>query len=347
MRSRPWITAAVVLALCGAPPARAAAAPRSPMSEVAAQAERAFDAERWAEAAVALHRVASGETGDHAGQRELAEYHLGIALHRLGFHQASLDVFRRIAQDRSHPGFDKAPLWLARLSAQIPDSGRHRGRRGRVLAGGARPLRQRMAARRGVPAAHAVGARALPRTRLGRGRRRLRGGLLREPRLRAGADLSGRRARRAGPSRSRRPRVPARPRGARQWRGTGRGARAGAFVAREAVPGGRRATRRRRPRPRRPEAPRRRGAQPGGGGHAQRALARRRSSSWRGRSSSPAIPGARSARPTRSSVHSPPSRSTRRPPSSARASTTRSATTRTRARWPRASSPCTSRSRGT
>src|SRR5262245_1460387 len=44
------------------------------MTESAAQAKQMFDKERWSEAAQALHRVVTGETGDDPGNKQLAEY---------------------------------------------------------------------------------------------------------------------------------------------------------------------------------------------------------------------------------------------------------------------------------
>jgi len=53
------------------------------MTESAAAAKGLFDKEKWSEAAQALHRVVSGETGDDAGNKQLAEYYLAICLYWL------------------------------------------------------------------------------------------------------------------------------------------------------------------------------------------------------------------------------------------------------------------------
>jgi hypothetical protein len=50
------------------------------MTEQAAQAKRLFDGEKWGDAASALYRVYKGETGDDEGNKQLAQYHLAIAL---------------------------------------------------------------------------------------------------------------------------------------------------------------------------------------------------------------------------------------------------------------------------
>ena len=91
------------------------------MTEEAAQAKRLFDNERWSEAALLLKRVVDGETGDDAGNKQIAEYHLAIALYRLQFFQASYDIFRRVANKASHLKFKETLLWLAKLATQLPE----------------------------------------------------------------------------------------------------------------------------------------------------------------------------------------------------------------------------------
>src|SRR5262245_55596369 len=53
------------------------------MTEEAANAKRLFDTERWSESALGLYRVYKGETGDDAGNRQVAQYQLALALYRL------------------------------------------------------------------------------------------------------------------------------------------------------------------------------------------------------------------------------------------------------------------------
>lgn len=104
----------------------APAAPQGPvtagnMTEGAAAAKRLFDKEKWNEAAQALHRVASGETGDDPGNRQLAEYYLAIALYRLKFYQASYAIFSVVADNPNHLKFKETLLWLAKLATQLPE----------------------------------------------------------------------------------------------------------------------------------------------------------------------------------------------------------------------------------
>lgn len=91
------------------------------MTEAAAQAKKLFDAERWGESALLLKQVVDGETNDDAGNRQIAQYHLAIALYRLNFYQASYDIFRKIADKPSHLKFKETLLWLAKLATQLPE----------------------------------------------------------------------------------------------------------------------------------------------------------------------------------------------------------------------------------
>jgi tetratricopeptide (TPR) repeat protein len=91
------------------------------MTEAAASAKQLFDKERWNEAAQALHRVVSGETGDDPGNKQLAEYFLAISLYRLKFYQASYAIFSVIADNPNHVKFKETLLWLAKLATQLPE----------------------------------------------------------------------------------------------------------------------------------------------------------------------------------------------------------------------------------
>lgn len=105
----------------GKPVAGPPAEPGTP-SEEAAQAKRLFDSNtKWAEAALALKRVVSGETGDDQGNKEIAQYHLAIALYNLKFFQASYGIFSDISAKPNHNKFRETLLWLARLATQLPE----------------------------------------------------------------------------------------------------------------------------------------------------------------------------------------------------------------------------------
>ena len=90
-------------------------------TEAAAQAKALFDKEKWSEAAQALHRVRSGETGDDPGNKQLAEYFLAISLYRLKFYQASYQIFSGVADNPNHLKFKETLLWLAKLATQLPE----------------------------------------------------------------------------------------------------------------------------------------------------------------------------------------------------------------------------------
>jgi tetratricopeptide (TPR) repeat protein len=91
------------------------------MTEQAAQAKRLFDGEKWGDAASALYRVYKGETGDDEGNKQLAQYHLAIALYRLQFYQASYAIFSQIADKPNHLKFNETLLWLAKLATDLPE----------------------------------------------------------------------------------------------------------------------------------------------------------------------------------------------------------------------------------
>lgn len=91
------------------------------MTEEAAQGKRLFDAERWSEAALVLKRVVDGDTGDDEGNKQIAQYHLAIALYRLQFYQASYAIFSEIADKPNHLKFNETLLWLSKLATQLPE----------------------------------------------------------------------------------------------------------------------------------------------------------------------------------------------------------------------------------
>lgn len=112
----------------GKDPAKAAPADVGPPpepgqpTEEAAQAKRLFDSNaKWSEAALALKRVVSGETGDDEGNKQIAQYHLAIALFNLKFYQASYGIFSDISAKPNHLKFKETLLWLARLATQLPE----------------------------------------------------------------------------------------------------------------------------------------------------------------------------------------------------------------------------------
>jgi len=91
------------------------------MSGAMSSAKVLFDEEKWNEAAQALHRVVTGETGDDAGNKQIAEYYLAISLYRLRFYQASYAIFSVISDNPNHLKFKETLLWLAKLATQLPE----------------------------------------------------------------------------------------------------------------------------------------------------------------------------------------------------------------------------------
>lgn len=90
-------------------------------SQEFAQAKRLFDARRWEQAALELKRVVDGGTADDAGNKQIAQYHLAIALYNLKFYQASYAIFSEIADKPNHLKFNETLLWLAKLATDLPE----------------------------------------------------------------------------------------------------------------------------------------------------------------------------------------------------------------------------------
>jgi tetratricopeptide (TPR) repeat protein len=87
----------------------------------AAQAKRLYETEKWWDAASALYRVWSGETGDDAGNKQLAQFNLAKALYKLKFFQAAYSIFSEIADRPNHLKYNETLLWLAKLATDLPE----------------------------------------------------------------------------------------------------------------------------------------------------------------------------------------------------------------------------------
>jgi hypothetical protein len=83
-------------------------------------AKQMFDAERWPEAALALHGVMASNAPQ--ADKELARYELGVALYQLGFKQASYGLFSEIADKPTGAQFSEALPWLTQLSIDLPEA---------------------------------------------------------------------------------------------------------------------------------------------------------------------------------------------------------------------------------
>jgi TolA-binding protein len=91
------------------------------MTEQAAQAKRLYDSEKWWEAALALDRVAKGETGDDEGNKQIAQFNLAKTLYKLKFYQAAYNTFSVISEKPNHLKFNETLLWLAKLATDLPE----------------------------------------------------------------------------------------------------------------------------------------------------------------------------------------------------------------------------------
>jgi hypothetical protein len=99
------------------PPAGAAAAPvAGTPSDLAVRANELYANEAWNDAIPALLRVARGEGQDDLGNRQLADYELGVAYYHAHRADLSLDQFKAIALDPMHSKHQDALVWLGNLS---------------------------------------------------------------------------------------------------------------------------------------------------------------------------------------------------------------------------------------
>ena len=102
------------------------------MTEEAARRSASSTASGGATPRSRLYRVYKGETGDDEGNKQIAQYHLAIALYRLKFYQASYGIFSEIADKPNHLKFNETLLWLVEARDAAPRARRHRRARRQV-----------------------------------------------------------------------------------------------------------------------------------------------------------------------------------------------------------------------
>ena len=90
-------------------------------TDAASQAKRLYESEKWWDAAQALYRVSTGETGDDEGNKQIAQFNLAKALYKLKFFQAAYSIFSEIADKPNHLKYNETLLWLAKLATDLPE----------------------------------------------------------------------------------------------------------------------------------------------------------------------------------------------------------------------------------
>jgi hypothetical protein len=90
-------------------------------TDAASQAKRLYESEKWWDAAQALYRVSTGETGDDEGNKQIAQFNLAKALYKLKFYQAAYSIFSEIADKPNHLKYNETLLWLAKLATDLPE----------------------------------------------------------------------------------------------------------------------------------------------------------------------------------------------------------------------------------
>ena len=91
-------------------------------TQAAAQAKRLYESEKWWDAAKALFRVSTGETGDDEGNKQIAQFSLAKALYKLKFYQGAYSIFSEIANRPNHIKYNETLLWLAKLATDLPET---------------------------------------------------------------------------------------------------------------------------------------------------------------------------------------------------------------------------------
>jgi tetratricopeptide (TPR) repeat protein len=84
------------------------------------EADRLFEAHKWAEAAVLLHRIS--QSPGLPRERDLAQFHLAIALVHLKLHQAAYSIFASIADMPLHLKHRETLVWVERIATALPDA---------------------------------------------------------------------------------------------------------------------------------------------------------------------------------------------------------------------------------
>jgi len=97
------------------------ASPPGQPTDAAAQAKRLYESEKWWDAAKALYRVSTGETGDDEGNKQIAQFNLAKALYKLKFYQAAYSIFSEISDKPNHQKYNETLLWLAKLATDLPE----------------------------------------------------------------------------------------------------------------------------------------------------------------------------------------------------------------------------------
>ena len=88
-----------------------------------ANAQTAFAAKNYADAAMGFERVSAGKSKDGRGNRQHAQFLLGQSLYQMGYYQSALTVFDEIsAAGPGHYNFSETLQWLGMLASKLPES---------------------------------------------------------------------------------------------------------------------------------------------------------------------------------------------------------------------------------
>jgi hypothetical protein len=92
-------------------------------SKLLADAQSAFESEKYEAAAMGFERVSAGKSKDGRGNRQRAQFLLGQTLYHMKYYQSALTVFDDIsAQGPGHLYFGETLEWLGLLASRLPES---------------------------------------------------------------------------------------------------------------------------------------------------------------------------------------------------------------------------------
>jgi tetratricopeptide (TPR) repeat protein len=120
LKARIFVAGWLALASCAPAMTPSAPAPTHAAGDFA-RAAREAEAARARADAQALHRIVRGDADEDLAARKVAQFRLAAALHALGFVNGAYGIFSEIAADRSHPKYQEALPWLAKIATELPE----------------------------------------------------------------------------------------------------------------------------------------------------------------------------------------------------------------------------------
>ena len=90
-------------------------------SDLANKAKQLLAGDKFQDAAIALCRVASGESSDDEGNKQIAQFDFAKALYSLRYYQGAYAIFSAISEKPNHIKYGQTLYWLAKLANELPE----------------------------------------------------------------------------------------------------------------------------------------------------------------------------------------------------------------------------------